>query len=343
MLTDFQILLGFLICVCLLYRFRHLFTDDEPPPEPSDITVNKEFWKYGGDVFLDAQNSTRFRVHKDVLIRNSDVFRTDLQVLDSRRADADIVDGCPVLYVADYPDDLIYLLRVFYDDRANRMASRGLCVLMEVEALTRMAIKYQVADVRNDCVSRMRSFFTDQFADWDKHMSHGGSRSDSIRLEAQNEAISAVNLARLTGQHSMLPTALLLCCDIPQDELAAGVRLRNGRLDRLSPEDLKKCEEGRKTIKKAHLVGRGQICHFGTAGSDCPRKWACAEVLAGWLSTDRIALERCSDQFNLAEHELCDYYKLCEQCSVTVRASIIDYRRAFWKMLPSFFKLDDWP
>lgn len=71
-----------------------------------------EIWLDDGNIILIAQE-TAFRVHRSVLSRNSDVFRDILTV--PQPADAEMLDGLPVVRLSDSKRDVVHLLRALYD------------------------------------------------------------------------------------------------------------------------------------------------------------------------------------------------------------------------------------
>ena len=70
------------------------------------------FWLDDGNIILQAQNGTQFRVHKGTLAMNSvffhDMFNT---VTDAQEM---LTDGCPVVGTQDDQDDWETVLGLFY-------------------------------------------------------------------------------------------------------------------------------------------------------------------------------------------------------------------------------------
>lgn len=84
----------------------------------------------------------------------------------------------------------------------------------------------------------MKSCFSDSFEVWDEARKAGGNALMSF---SSLDAIAAVNIARLTGATSMLPTALYTCCQLTPEVITNGVPGPNGKIECLSPEDMLVC------------------------------------------------------------------------------------------------------
>ena len=95
-------------------------TDSEPSietlSEPSEtldtLPVRSKIWMLYGDIILQAE-STQFRVNRDILSKHSSVFQ-DLFLL-PQPVGEELVEGCPIVQLADSAIDLELLLSAFYD------------------------------------------------------------------------------------------------------------------------------------------------------------------------------------------------------------------------------------
>jgi hypothetical protein len=89
----------------------------DPESEP-DLLPNlsparhEELWFDDGSIILQVQ-ATLFRVHQSVLATHSETF-ADLFTVPQPDS-PDIIDGCPVVRLADSPDDFLHFLRALYD------------------------------------------------------------------------------------------------------------------------------------------------------------------------------------------------------------------------------------
>lgn len=83
--------------------------------EPQKDTVH---WFKSGDIVLVARDEktaeeTAYRVHTEILSRQSHVFSDLLSVPQPR--DQDLIEGCPVIFLSDEPHDISILLALIYN------------------------------------------------------------------------------------------------------------------------------------------------------------------------------------------------------------------------------------
>lgn len=78
-------------------------------------------------------------------------------------------------------------------------------------------------------ISRLKTCFPDNFDDWENIVMRG----KTLVTMAVEDAISVVNLARLTETLIMLPVALYRCCVLPTDVLLSGLQRPDGSIERL--------------------------------------------------------------------------------------------------------------
>ncbi|KZT02523.1 uncharacterized protein LAESUDRAFT_815179 [Laetiporus sulphureus 93-53] len=153
----------------------------------------------------------------------------------------EVMDGCPVLPLYDFPGDFRVLLRVlrkglnFYADKQLPFGA--------VASLVRLGNKYGIEDVKKDGIRRLKSCFcTDLQAFMDTAYGSnapGNPRGSFLMSYKLTDAMIAINLARLTGEHSMLPTAVYICAvNLDENTMRNGVPWEDCSLalDRLEAE-----------------------------------------------------------------------------------------------------------
>ena len=79
-------------------------------------------------------------------------------------------------------------------------------------SLIRMGYKYALQDILDHALSRLKKFYTDDLAVWKDRASR-----ERYVTATDDDALTAVALARLTNTPSLLPTALLVCTKIATD------------------------------------------------------------------------------------------------------------------------------
>ncbi|KAH9932274.1 uncharacterized protein B0H18DRAFT_904061, partial [Fomitopsis serialis] len=211
-------------------------------------------WFKDGNVTLEA-GDIAFRVYGGLLARHSEPLG---KLIDEAPKSWQWLTGLPVglwshsrctVRLEDAPDEVRCLLRILIlADPFCGISTR--MPFSDVAALVRLGHKYEIQHVLEEGLRRMKSCFSDSFEVWDKASKSGGNTLMSF---SEEDAIAAVNIARLTGATSMLPTAMYSCCQRTPEVITNGVPGPNGKIERLSPEDVLICL-GARTILCHHNV-----------------------------------------------------------------------------------------
>lgn len=117
-----------------------------------------------------------------------------------------------------------------------------------VSTLLRLGRKYQVPFIADEAIRRLKLVCPGH-----PSSDYLDGEDDMIDDYAQGEgamAITIVNLARAFDLPELLPVALYRCCQVQTDTLIHGVALEDGTRERLSPEDLVCCLDGKEKILK---------------------------------------------------------------------------------------------
>ncbi|PCH43096.1 hypothetical protein WOLCODRAFT_74112 [Wolfiporia cocos MD-104 SS10] len=293
-----------------------------------EVTPDDVFWLDDGNVILLVGRSA-FRVHKSMLARYSEIF-TDMFAT-PQPPDAEQLYGCPVVHLADDEADLRHILWAIYDGGkylVNQTVSFDI-----VAAHVRLGHKYQMGEIYTAALRRMHSCFTNNLVTWltvEKEYKSAEMSFEPI------DAITAVNLARLTKEHSMLPTALFICSQLPPDMLVRGVQRPDGSWEQLSPDDLARCIEGRTRlfgrrlfssvrIGLPHLIGKelrypSEDFYRHCRDTNMPLKPDMIPTASRTLSTPTPTW-------------------CCERCMWIMRDEEITQRNELWKDLPEIMGL----
>ncbi|KAI0938373.1 hypothetical protein AcV5_000067 [Taiwanofungus camphoratus] len=316
---------------------------EEAPPGYSgngEIIRDNEFWYMDGSVVLVA-GETAFRVHQGVLAQNSDVFRDLFTV--PQPANHEKIDDCPVVHLFDLPEELRHLLRVLYMGRRYFRADVRIKFSI-VSAVMRLAEKYQIEDLRDDALARMKSWFTDDFSVWSDLTKFDGNAA--IQCEP-SDAIEAVNLARHTQTDSMLPAALYLCCQLPTRLLLQGVTRADGSVERLSQEDQERCFDARSRLVLRRLTANDCIYSLDVCDA-CKDNSACKAEL-GTMSAVVNEEDVCREVYDYSVlHSSRPYIEarssLCQECRDFVKSRDLEERRKIWNKLPQYtgVTVPDW-
>ncbi|OBZ75920.1 hypothetical protein A0H81_04752 [Grifola frondosa] len=114
-------------------------------------------------------------------------------------------------------------------------------------------------------MSYLKMIFTDDFAVWERNSELHGH---PLLEMTPTDGIAVVNLSRLTGTVSTLPTALYLCCQL-DIELVKGIP-RGDIQETLAIDDVERCLAGKTLLMRASTQTAWDNCkirglerHFG--------------------------------------------------------------------------------
>ncbi|KAH9945916.1 uncharacterized protein BXZ73DRAFT_95437 [Epithele typhae] len=142
------------------------------------------------------------------------------------------------LHVTDSAHDFKHLLHILYDG-FEYMKSVKPMEFCDLASAARLAHKYSIFSILNQCLEHLEAFFPSTIDDWDKHES---LRAPSSRSFSPQNAIEAVILLRSlppTGPAgAMLPAAYYLAAQLPSIVISTGARRVDGTLETLAQPDL---------------------------------------------------------------------------------------------------------
>ena len=154
-----------------------------------------------------------------------------------------------------------------------RLASRGPTVDIDfIAAIIRLDHKYELKGLYEQAIGYLTKFYTTSFEAWDD-----GSNALEWRPEPE-DAIVAVNLARLTNTPSILPTALYVCVMIGPD-VAMGVERADGTREHLSYEDLRLCLKLRDALVAESVLCASKLFVQARPTLPCNAHNACGDLL----------------------------------------------------------------
>ncbi|KAH9922090.1 uncharacterized protein B0H18DRAFT_879687 [Fomitopsis serialis] len=300
---------------------------------------DEEFWFKDGNVVLQA-GGVAFRVYQGSLSLNSEVFAGLFSVPQPTLTDT--FDGCPVIELADHPDDLRHLLRAVFVDQTFYRHNAQLPFVV-VASVVRLAHKYGMEHLRDDALERMKSCFSDDLHVWAKAEASEGS---ALMTYDYTDAIAAVNIARLTETQSMLPYALYTCCQLDTEVILNGVPQKNGTTERLTQEDILRCLNARSTLVHDNIIFAyllftptlplacaDQVCHaslqcLAQANLTFEGELEDPTCLADWITW-------------LAHNEQTrSYNNLCLNCQAYMQLKARELRSDIWLRLPHILNLD---
>ncbi|EIW56934.1 uncharacterized protein TRAVEDRAFT_127519, partial [Trametes versicolor FP-101664 SS1] len=316
------------------------------------VTKDAEFWFEDGTIILIAQN-VEFRVYKGPLIRHSPVFSDMFSFPQPVFAPSaplssafcyDETADFPVVHVTDSPYELRHVLRVFVSgDQLNPEYAEG-PTIHAVAAWIRLGQKYQIDSLVNSGLEHLRRFYPDNAAG---RWLVGPIPSNRPASLTGIHAVGVVNLARLTGEIRLLPTALLECASLGA-EVVHGYEREDGSRELLGAEDLGRCFQAKgRLLQESASELTSILWSYGAGpGPDCRNKEECEKGLEGlctmWSSSVLLRLR--PDVLFVegeAEHIVCDGAgrELCRECRWRIEREVCETRKTLWDALPRIFGL----
>lgn len=142
--------------------------------------------------------------------------------------------------------------------------------------------KYNVDGVLQDLLHMLHHIYPHEFKPWEEDVP-----------AANADAIVAVNLARLTNTPCILPSAFYLCSQLDINILWAGRIRRDGVVDTLSTEDLKRCVAGKVKLAMHNVQNIEKIVAL-VANVHCATSTRCKssrKQLRSYCIADALLLE----------------------------------------------------
>ncbi|KAL1949994.1 hypothetical protein VTO73DRAFT_8875 [Trametes versicolor] len=313
------------------------------------IKPDPGLWFPDGNVCIVAGDKS-FRVHKGWLSLRSEPFKVQVFEAGDRSGSDVTFQGVPVYHVPDIAEDMSTLLRAIYDGRKYLQSQAPHIRFSVLSALMRLGHKYALADIVADATAHLEDYFTSSLTTWLQRSSgtHPAKFCLSDKDQAAGAAFEAVNLARLPGQHALLPLALYHACQHSPEEIVRGFARARGAggvtVARLAPDDMVRCIDARDGLLRAsHINLKDVMASVAEPCSpDCTARDACARNMAilyrtyvqvRWdlLTTD--ALAGLETQLGALARRPC-WLELCGRCrDGLVRRHRVKQRETWWKLL----------
>nr|VWP01312.1 Malate synthase (EC [Ganoderma boninense] len=315
---------------------------EEKEIEEHDFKKDEEFWFEDGTVIIVARD-TEFRVYEGLLAGLSPVFRGlfaeshELRILPMRGGQT---LSCPIVGVSDSPEDLRHLFRACFSRRLGSLYKEREPSYHEISATIRLGNKYQLAELYSQSLDYLKSYFPSTLDRWD-------ALEDYVPPGWQElEAIGVVNLARLTGELSILPAALVVCiCGESEDGendsgIVYGIAREDGFQEVLSPRDLSICFQGKTSLRTATIAAFLRTFD-PTACRGCKTSADCRRALRNVLLSLEDELEGLLEGDPFAEyHKFTGFLSLCRSCTTAVEKQSLKERKLVWDRLPELLGVE---
>ncbi len=149
-----------------------------------------------------------------------------------------------------------------------------------ISALMRLGHKYEIKAVVDDAAHHLEGYFTTDFRTWLQYCSQDADATfDFTEDEEGADLFEAVNLARLTSKHAILPLALYKCCQRDLAEIMFGIERQAGAVVRLSKDDVERCVRARERLLRESCQMAGTIARATCAPRRCMTPRVCPRQL----------------------------------------------------------------
>ncbi len=220
--------------------------------------------------------------------------------------------------------------RQIHADRVVSFSDRSkLPSLDELSAFIRVGQKYQMTELYEQALAHIKLSHTSNLDSWRKQKYWVPKGCNEIH------AIGIINLARLTGELSILPTAFL-ACEALTGEIVRGFARADGTQENLTLEDLAICFNARTRIREVSIQALLRIFSLPVT-PNCKTKNLCRKALRGAMQglKGHVTTMMHCDPFT----DYIDYVKggklgMCSKCLKIIDRRQDKEHRAIWNKLP---------
>ncbi|KAJ3558149.1 hypothetical protein NM688_g1092 [Phlebia brevispora] len=319
-------------------------TQTEPPnrkrarvdsPEPPEPKRHEKLWFEDGNVVLQA-GDTMFRVYRGMLCNASVIFRDMFSM--PQPPEGETIEGVPHVKLHDSPWELADLLDVLYDGKQFvKQSTKPRWTV--VQSLYRLGSKYEVLDLRDAALHYIRRL----------HLGTPQKRKrlyDSTTSPVIYEPADIIAMANLIPEFNIGKVLhvgfLYACCQLTVKELLDGIPHSRGYVERLTPDNLRWCMEGRANliVASAEMVNRCIIGMPTCPHADCSRilrhqitQEGHSELLYNPNPLGFWEIPRFQDRYN----ELKSY--MCPACLAKVQTLFDTRKQDLYLHMDQYFKL----
>ncbi len=214
----------------------------------------------------------------------------------------------------------------------------------EISAAIRLGDKYKITALYSQSLQYLKSYFPSNFEEW-----HALQDYTPACWELYDE-LCVINLARLTGELSLLPTAFIACICAPSAEpevsgIGHGFTREDGSEERLSPGDLTICLEGKTRLRAATITAFLRTFK-PTVSPGCQTSSTCKKALRDVLLNLEEKVDELVSGDPLAQFEHFvgppedPGLAVCLLCTTMVRERSLRERQDVWDRLPELLGID---
>lgn len=206
-----------------------------------------------------------------------------------------------------------------------------------IAAAARLGHKYQMTSLLEQAVDYLKTYYTNDYVSW---ITRGLFVAPNF---SDVHSIGVLNLVRLLGETSLLPTAVLACCQLNL-RLVRGFARADGTREQLTPDDLALCVTAKtrlvqESVRVALLTIQPRLSKACKTAAQCERGFGKLVRKAA----DRVREIATADPFvcPLVRLECHLGGDLCHSCWLSAQNRGVMERREVWTRLPKILGLED--
>ena len=213
-----------------------------------------------------------------------------------------------------------------------------------VSATIRLGQKYKITDMYQKALAFLKGHFTDDLDSWMAAGYWCPPHWDEV------QAIGVINLARLTGESSLLPTAFMACALVPHANPVRGFTREDGSHESLTLDDLSLCFEAKGRLREAGIAAlyralEPTVSPTCKVSSQCTKAFKMTfrgskiEANVNHMMTRDVLLCTASNYFRINGDDD-DKYTICKACLAMLNERDKKENRALWDHLPELLGID---
>ncbi|THH12204.1 hypothetical protein EW146_g7781 [Bondarzewia mesenterica] len=312
-------------------------------------------WFDDGNVILltqteDSSDDVAFKVHRGVLSRQSEIFRTMFEI-PQLPSDVDILDDCPLVRMYDLPNELSCLITALYDGATFHR--RNIEDFFFLAAILRLSTKYFIGHLRTQAIRHLAQTWPYSLRGHDEMVALAlSSPTVNDMSYPYVHPLHVLNLAREVNVRLIVPAALyFLSIYALEDILKADhpkllVQHPSRPSSVLSVQDMKDYTlMYQHRMKMIMSFARHTVASW-SASSGCQgtRKDCTRAVvrLAGCIYSSFTPRTGLFHNMSQTIDLIGDDKTICTACERAFRRDVAELREKFWKELPSVVGLPSW-
>lgn len=204
-------------------------------------------------------------------------------------------------------------------------------------AAARLGHKYQMTSLLKQAVDYLKTYYTNDYASWQKHNLFVPPNFSDVH------SIGVLNLVRLLGETSLLPTVVFACCQLNL-RLVRGFARADGTREQLTPDDLALCVTAKtrlmqESVRVVLLTIQPRLAKGCKTTAQCERGFGKLVRKAA----DRVREIATADPFvcPLVRLECRPGGDVCPPCWLLAQSRGVLERREVWNRLPKILGLED--